>query len=499
MWKGNLGKALLTHKIANTIFGPTLGAFLITATMTVTTAIALHFITITDGTVQERDKSNVPYVTEENMKNSSISNDGKVNTEYNAQEIWDGLIQNNSRISQYLDGPNELKKLMNAELITKYLDTRPDPNEPIDWNSINSNSNSTEVQGIIKLKRAMEEDKVETMVYADMGTLQGYIDLSNTEPTMEIPTTIVKANGIDIDAIYKNVYKLPVDAYYKTDPYVVYPSSNGLDFAISIDEAKNMIATYQEEYTIPLKVLYPNVTTNQIGDEAFPDKLSSFSTSYKTSSSYRSTNIALAAQKIDGIVLMPGEIFSFNQTVGERTKAAGFKEATAYSGGKVVQEVGGGICQVSSTLYNAVLYSNLEIVERTNHGFEPSYVKPGLDATVSWGGPDFKFKNNRDYPIRIKTDTSSKILKIYIYGLKKDTDYKVVLDSEYVASVPYKTIYQKDSSLKSGQSKVIQSGSNGCKTVAYKYLYDSNGTLVSSECLSRDTYNPHNKIIAVGN
>lgn len=324
-------------------------------------------------------------------------------------------------------------------------------------------------------------------------------DLSNTEPTMEIPTTIVKADGIDIDDIYKNVYKVPVDAYYKTDPYVVYPSSNGIDFAISIDEAKNMIATYQEEYTIPLKVLYPNVTTNQIGDEAFPDKLSSFSTSYKTSGSYRSTNVALAAQKIDGIVLMPGEIFSFNQTVGERTKSAGFKEATAYSGGKVVQEVGGGICQVSSTLYNAVLYSNLEIVERTNHGFEPSYVKPGLDATVSWGGPDFKFKNNRDYPIRIITDTSGKILKIYIYGLKKDTDYKVVLDSKYVASVPYKTIYQKDSSLKSGQSKVIQSGSNGCKTVAYKYLYDSNGTLVSSECLSRDTYNPHNKIIAVGN
>lgn len=323
-------------------------------------------------------------------------------------------------------------------------------------------------------------------------------DFSNTEPTMEIPTTIVKADSIDIDEIYKSIYKKPVDAYFTTNPYVVYPSSTGLDFDISMEAAKDMISNYQEEYEIPLKVLYPNVTTNQIGNEAFPDELSSFKTSYTTSGYSRSTNIELAAKKLNDVVIMPGETFSFNQTVGQRTKSAGFKEATAYSNGKVVQEVGGGICQVSSTLYNAVLYANLEIVERTNHGFKPSYVKPGLDATVSWGGPDFKFKNNRDYPVRIKTDTSGKILRIYIYGLKTENDYTVTLDAQYVSNVPFKTIYQDDSSLGSGESKVIQSGSNGCKTATYKYLYDSNGTLISSSCISRDTYNPHNKIIAVG-
>ena len=323
-------------------------------------------------------------------------------------------------------------------------------------------------------------------------------DFDNDDPTMDIPVIAATANIINIDSIYTSIYKKPVDAYYTTDPYVVYPSSNGLDFEISLDEAKNLIATYQEEYIIPLKILYPNVTTNQIGNDAFPDQLSNFSTSFTSSGYSRSTNISLAAQKLDGVVIMPGETFSFNQTVGQRTKAAGFKEATAYSNGQVVQEVGGGICQVSSTLYNAVLYANLEIVERTNHGFKPSYVKPGLDATVSWGGPDFKFKNNRNYPVRIKTDTYGKILKIYIYGLKTDNDYTVTLDAQYVSTVYYETIYQKDSSLGSGESKVIQSGSNGCKTATYKYLYDANGTLVASECISRDTYNPHNKIIAVG-
>lgn len=323
-------------------------------------------------------------------------------------------------------------------------------------------------------------------------------DINNQDIVIEIPVVNVAPSPIDLDAIYNEVHKDPVDAYYTTDPYVVHPSSTGLDFDMSMDEAREMLKTYQEEYTIPLKVTYPSVSTNDIGSEAFPDLLSSFRTSFTSSNSNRSTNIRLCSEKINGTVLMPGETFSFNQVVGKRTPEAGFKPATAYSGGKVVQEYGGGICQVSSTLYNAVLYANLEITERTNHGYKPSYVDPGLDATVSWGGPDFKFTNNRDYPIRIVCDTSNKILNIYIYGLKRDTDYKVVLDAQYVSTVNFKTVYQKDSSLASGQSRVIQSGSNGCKTATYKYLYDANGTLVSSECISRDTYNPHNKIVAVG-
>lgn len=321
---------------------------------------------------------------------------------------------------------------------------------------------------------------------------------SSNNITIDIPVVDTLAEKIDLNSIYAQVYKLPVDAHYQTNPYTIYPSSTGLDFDISLEDAKNMLNTPQDEYIIPLKILYPNITTNQIGTEAFPDLLSEFSTSFTSSNNNRSTNIRLAASKIDGCVLMPGETFSYNQVVGQRTKAAGFKEAPAYFGGKVVQEYGGGICQVSSTLYNAVLYANLEITERTNHGFKPSYVKPGLDATVSWGGPDFKFTNNRNYPIKIICDTSGKILRIYIYGLKTDNDYTVVLDAQYISTVYAQTIYQKDASLSTGDTRVISSGSNGCKTVTYKNLYDSSGNLVSSECISRDIYNPHNKIVAVG-
>ena len=323
-------------------------------------------------------------------------------------------------------------------------------------------------------------------------------DISSKNETINIPVNNVGAEPINLDAIYKDIFKLPVDASYTTNPYVVYPSSNGLDFAISMEEAKAIISNQQDEYTIPLKITYPNVTTNQIGNEAFPDLLSQFSTSFKRSGYNRSNNIILSSAKLNGLVLMPGEEFSYNQAVGQRTRSAGFREAGAYSNGKVVQEVGGGICQVSSTLYNAVLYANLEIVERTNHYFNPGYVKAGLDATVSWGGPDFRFRNNRNYPIRIVTDTSGKKLKVYIYGLKTDDDCTVVLDPRYISSVPYKTTYQKDPSLATGETRVISSGSNGCKTATYKYVYDKNGTLISSECISRDTYSPHNKVVAVG-
>ena len=319
----------------------------------------------------------------------------------------------------------------------------------------------------------------------------------NTD-SIEVPVEEVQPDGIDIDKIHSEIYKEATDAYYTTDPYAVYPSSSGLDFDISIDEAKQMVSTPQDTYTIPLKTLYPNVTTNEIGREAFPDLLATYSTSYASSNANRSTNIALAASKINGTVLMPGEEFSFNGTVGKRTASAGFKTATVYSNGQVTTDYGGGICQVSSTLYNSVLRANLEITNRVNHTFTVGYVPIGLDATVSWGAPDFKFKNSRNYPVKIVATTSNKRLTISVYGLKEDVEYEVELVSYKTGTVPYSTVYTTDSSLGKGKTKVVQSGSNGATSVAYKIL-KLNGQEVSRTLLSKDTYSPHNQIIARGN
>lgn len=285
--------------------------------------------------------------------------------------------------------------------------------------------------------------------------------------SLEIITEEQSPKALDIDAIHSEIYKEASDAYFTQNPYAVYPSENGLDFAISVEEAKAMLQEDKEEYTIPLKTLYPNVTTNMIGQEAFPDLLSSFPTYYSTSDRDRTTNLILAANKINGTVVMPGEVFSYNQVVGERTIAVGYKEAPIYVNGEVVDGLGGGICQVTSTLYNAVVLANLEIVERSNHQFVPSYVKASRDATVVYGSIDFKFKNNRNYPIKILCSVNNGVVNFAIYGLKTADDYEVEISS-----------------------RITSQTSSYTNSEAYKIL-KKNGQIVSQTLLSRDTYKRH--------
>ena len=284
---------------------------------------------------------------------------------------------------------------------------------------------------------------------------------------LELITTDASPDQIDLDAIYNEIHKEPVNAYFTQNPYVVHPSENGMDFKISLDEAKNLLQEDKDEYIIPLKILYPSVTTNMIGTEAFPDLLSEFSTKYSASNKNRTTNLILASNKINGTVLMPGETFSYNKVVGERTIQAGYKEAPIYVSGRVEDGIGGGICQITTTLYNAVVYANLDIVERSNHQFVPSYAGPSRDATVVYGAIDFKFKNNRDYPIKITCSVSGGIANFKIWGLKSDNDYDVQITSRTTGTTAT-AIYSE----------------------AYKIL-KKNGNVVSTTLLSKDTYKRH--------
>ena len=285
--------------------------------------------------------------------------------------------------------------------------------------------------------------------------------------TLELITEKQSPKPIVLDEIYNEIHKEPVDAYYTQNPYTIIPSENGLDFAISLEEAHNLLQEEKDEYTIPLKVLYPNVTTNMIGTEAFPDMLSNFSTKYAASNKNRTTNLILAANKINGTVLMPGEIFSYNKVVGERTIAAGYKEAPIYVNGKVEDGLGGGICQITTTLYNAALYANLEILERSNHQFVPSYANASRDATVVYGAIDFKFKNNREYPIKITCSVANGIANFKIFGLKSENDYEVQITS-----------------------RITGTTSTAIYSEAYKTL-KKNGTVISTERISKDTYKKH--------
>lgn len=312
-----------------------------------------------------------------------------------------------------------------------------------------------------------------------------------------IPTEQVQPEAIDVEKIRNEIYKEPQDAYVSKNPTTVHTHVNGVDFAVSIEAAKEIISEDKDEYVIPLKITLAEKTLDDLGEEAFPDLLSEYTTIYDPSNKNRSNNLSIAAEKIDGTIVMPGEIFSYNQTVGERTIAAGYKEAGAYAGGRVVQDVGGGICQTSSTLYNAALLANLEIVDRSNHQFLTSYVSASRDATVAWGSIDFQFKNTRTYPIRIEAEAKNGVCKMAIYGIKEETEYEVLIQSVVNSYLPYTTVYEDDPTLAEGKEVVEQSGYTGCTSEAYRIL-KLNGEVVSKTSLSKDTYDPMTRIIRRG-
>lgn len=312
---------------------------------------------------------------------------------------------------------------------------------------------------------------------------------------IEIPMDNVWPDKIDIEKIHDEIYKEVQDAYLTENPITIHPEVEGVDF--DIEEAKKILENDSEQYEIPLKITKPNVTMEKIGAEAFPNKISFYSTRYDGGDVNRSTNLELACEKINDVIVLPGETFSYNKTLGERSKAAGYKTAKVYENGEVVDGIGGGICQISSTLYNAVLKANLEIVERRNHQFITSYVEEGRDATVAYGVTDFKFKNSRKYAIKIKASASNGVATIEIFGIKEEVEYQISFDTKTISTIPYTVKYIDDNTLKTGTEVVKQKGANGIVTETY-LIKSLNGQVVSNTLLSKDTYSAMQRIVLRG-
>ena len=320
---------------------------------------------------------------------------------------------------------------------------------------------------------------------------------NGNEQKINLKLNTQEPTPIDIEKIYEEIHSEAKNAYIEEDPFVLHKDKNGIDFAISIEEAKELLTEQKDQYIIPLNITEAEVRVKDLGDKLFKQNLSKFTTIYDAGNTNRASNIALAAKTINGIILLPGEEFSYNKVLGNTTKEKGYKLGGAYVGGKVVQAYGGGICQVSTTLYNAVLYANLEIVERYNHSYAVSYVPAGRDATVSYGGKDFKFKNTRNYPIRIDANAKNGVVSVSITGIKEEKEYEIELTSTVLSTIPFETTYEKTGALNEGQEKVIQKGHKGQTSAAYKII-KYNNQVISKTLLSKDTYKPMNKIVQVG-
>lgn len=223
--------------------------------------------------------------------------------------------------------------------------------------------------------------------------------------------------------------------------------------------------------------------------------ISSFTTN-TTANQNRNTNVRLAAEAINGTVIKPGQEFSFNGTVGQRTEAKGYKGAAAYNNGEVVQEIGGGVCQVSTTLYNAVFKAGLKISSRRSHTFEPSYVTPGRDATVSWDQPDFKFINNSSTAIGLRASYADQKMTVSVYGIPILEDgITWDLESKKVEDLgtPNPT-YEEDQTLQPGAEVTKSKGSAGSRWETYKVVY-KDGKEISRELDHKTTYKGHTPVV----
>lgn len=308
---------------------------------------------------------------------------------------------------------------------------------------------------------------------------------------IEAQVTTAPPAAPDFDAIRSEIAAEPADAYLDKETREIVPSVTGVDFDTAQAQAVLDAAGEGETVSVPLLLTEPKLTTTKLEANLFKDVLGSGSTTCAGPSN-RWYNIDLAAKRLNGTILLPGETFSYNDTVGPYTLASGYKAAGTYQNGQSVDATAGGICQLSSNLYWVTLKANLEIVERHKHQFNGGYMPViGTDATVWSDQLDFRFQNNTDYPIKLESylDKNHK-LHVTIYG----TDTTGIHGEPYhvvISTVPYKNTYQPKDSIPVGtepQRDPNYSRYNGYTVDLYQKLVDKNGKTISTTLLYRNTY-----------
>lgn len=249
---------------------------------------------------------------------------------------------------------------------------------------------------------------------------------------------------------------------------------------------------------IELKVddIVPRVKYNEIS--VIEKVISTFSTSFNQQKTDRSFNIRLACERINNTILLPGEEFSMDKALGPRSIDNGYKNAPVIIKGKLIEGVGGGVCQVTTTIYVAVLKTKLEVVERRPHSLPLNYVEPGQDATISEGYIDFKFKNNKEYPVLISAQVSGNSIIIRILGKKDESLESIKLKSVIIKEIPpEKELVVVDETIPDGERVVEKSAVTGRRVAVYRETYDKNNKLIEREKISEDLYQPVRGIIRV--
>ena len=302
-----------------------------------------------------------------------------------------------------------------------------------------------------------------------------------------------------LTTIAKTINYSPQNALltYKENNIQIAPETWGqqVNLTLSLGDITNKLKS-RLSFTSELMVEKISPTIKATDFSEIDCLLAAYSTQFDPNNKNRYQNVALAANKINNQLVHPNEVFSFNKTVGLRLQEYGYKEAPVLVDGKVLLDWGGGVCQVSTTLYNASLLADMDIQERTSHFQPPSYVPLGQDAAVADNLLDFKFKNNSRANIYITSEVSNNQITILIFGKKQAKPAEITIETS-AKTLAYETIIKQDNSLPVGKEIVQSAGQRGFEVVTYR-VKSTNGKEISRETLSSDEFKPENRVIRIG-
>lgn len=305
---------------------------------------------------------------------------------------------------------------------------------------------------------------------------------------------------VDLDALYDELCTNMADAYYDAEKKEIVEEVEGYGFDLAAAKQQQAMAAEGSTLTLTLQEIDPEVTKASLEEKLFHDVLGGNSSKHTWNPS-RTNNLDLACKAIDGTILNPGDIFSFNEIVGERTAAKGYQAATVFVSGDSKPELGGGVCQVASTIYYSALLADLNIVERLEHMFTVDYVPMGMDATIYWGSNvDFKFENSTSYPIRVDASVSDGYVHIALVGTR-ETDTTVELKYEVISTAGWKDVEKVDETKPADYKEVTQSPYTGYKTITYKRYLDADKNPISEwekVQFPNSTYQKRDRVTTIG-
>lgn len=390
------------------------------------------------------------------------------------------------------EAKEEIEKLVSSHLVNnKVLVEAPEKQFTLKVEDLKVNYNVDEtVDKVLKYGKDLnnseklqlinnpKEVNFDLDVAYDENSINSFIDNIAKETERAPENASIKVVGDKFE--YKNHvvgYKVNRDAF-KADIIRVLSDGNEENLKVTVEEQ------------------VPRNTIEQLS--LINAKVSSYVTNFKNvPNQNRESNIKIAASKINNIILLPDDVFSFNQTVGGTTEKEGYKKAPTIVKNRLVDDFGGGICQVSSTLYSAMLHANVKGLERTNHNLPVSYIPLGLDATVSEGSTDYKFKNTLGFPMYLESVIQSGNLIFNIYSNNTLTQKSYRARNEIYATFEPKTIEEYDENLPAGIRQVAINPSKGHKVRVYLDTIE-NGNVINTELISDNHYNPIDKIVKIG-